>query len=265
MNHDQQSEPLTFIANISDQKPENIIHAKNDCPFCDTQHLTNILNQEGDRIWLENKYKVIEHALQTVIIESDNHLGDPSNYTQTENRKIFAFALKCWAKMRADPKYKSVLMYKNYGPYGGGSLRHPHFQVVGLEKINGYAAVYPKNFVGTTIWKNAKVTVNISDFPIMGFLEFNVLLGDEKQPELLADSVQTIIAYVLKDYANGFCNSYNLFFYIVNGQITCKITPRFTVSPYYAGYKISQNFDRKRIEDICSELRPVFQAQARKN
>ena len=75
-------EPLIF-------KPENIKHPEGYCPFCDRENLTNILlDKDGDCIWLVNKFRTLQDTMQTIIIESKDHLGDQSSYSQLENRKI---------------------------------------------------------------------------------------------------------------------------------------------------------------------------------
>ena len=56
------------------------------------------------------------------------------------------FALGCWQQMIDSQQYRSVLMYKNKGPLSGGSLVHPHMQIVGLEQEDGYAALTSANF-----------------------------------------------------------------------------------------------------------------------
>lgn len=47
-----QAHPLIFDTAIAKDKPENIRHPHNACPFCDPQQLTDILAQDADRIWL---------------------------------------------------------------------------------------------------------------------------------------------------------------------------------------------------------------------
>ena len=139
-------EPLIFHLQVARKKPENIRHPKGYCPFCDRKNLTNILDKDGDCIWLVNKFRTLQDTMQTIIIESKDHLGDQSNYSQLENRKIIKYVLECWQKMINQNKYKSVLLYKNFGQRSGGSLRHPHFQIVGLDKKDGYANISSKNF-----------------------------------------------------------------------------------------------------------------------
>lgn len=65
-------------------------------------------------------------------------------------------------------------MYKNKGPLSGGSLVHPHMQIVGLEQEDGYASLTSANFEGINVWQQGRIAANISTEPIMGFFEVNV-------------------------------------------------------------------------------------------
>lgn len=149
------NQPLKFDYNAAKGKPENIRHPKGYCPFCDVAHLTNILAQEQDRIWLVNKFRTLEDTFQTVVIESSDHEGGPSIYSIEQNRQVFEFAFKCWQKMIDSNQYTSVIMYKNFGPLSGGSLRHPHFQIVGLNDYDVYQNISVENFTGVFYLKSA--------------------------------------------------------------------------------------------------------------
>lgn len=248
-------EVLVFQPQVAKNKPETIIHKNNACPFCDVPHLTDILAQEDDRIWLVNKYRTLIDTWQTVLIESSNHNGDISNYDVNQNRKVIKFALNAWAKTMADPKYKSVVLYKNFGPYSGGTLTHPHMQIVGFEKIDGYKNITDTNFSGPMIWENETVAVTLSDQPVMGFVEINVILKIKAGLNKFADTIQKIVQYILNDYFGGRCNSYNLFFYQNSqGQTVAKALPRFVDSPYFVGYRISQVNDEARTVQLKQEI-----------
>lgn len=246
--------PLIFDAEINNVKYASAGHSKIVCPFCDTEHLQNIFRTEGNKIWLKNKFSTIRESLMTVIIESDLHLGDVSVYPREENRSVFRFAIECWDELIQSGKYQSVLMFKNFGPHSGGTLRHPHMQIVGLENVDGYLQISPENFDGVEIKKNG-VTVTISTRPIMGFVEFNVIISELKNIEKMADDVQTITQYILGEYMGGHCDSYNLFFHHIGELYICKIVPRFITSPYFIGYKIPQVNQLDRLEEIANDLR----------
>ena len=63
---------VKFNTDIGKTKPENLVHAEAACPFCDVEHLTDIIETDGDIIFLRNKYNVIESADQFVLIEGAN-------------------------------------------------------------------------------------------------------------------------------------------------------------------------------------------------
>ena len=252
----QPNAPLVFIRRAAQGKPENIRHRDGYCPFCDVDSLENVIRRDGDRIWLVNKFRTLADTLQTIVIESARHDGDPMNYTREENRKVFRFALSCWQEMLSSGKYRSVLMYKNYGPLSGGSLLHPHLQIVGLKHKDGYERVSPNAFDGVTVRQDGACCVTISTHPVMGFEEFNVSVpaaGGElgcggEHADWLADACAETIRYVIEQHHGGRCTSYNLFFYHLgtdvaapgDARIVVKVVPRWPTSPYFVGYRISQ-------------------------
>ncbi|MFD1670645.1 DUF4931 domain-containing protein [Agrilactobacillus yilanensis] len=247
---------LVFKPEIARKKPENIIHKDTSCPFCDVASLTNILEQSGDIIWLMNKYQMLEDTWQTVIIESAKHDGDFSNYTENENREIIQFAVKAWQQVLATHKYESVVLYKNYGPLSGGSLSHPHMQIVGFKHMDVYEEVSTANIeAGLTIWSADGAKLNVSEKPIMGPIELNVTLERPEAIPVFADLIQKSVQYVLEDCFDGRCDSYNLFFYFNQAQqIVAKIMPRFIVSPYFVGYKLSGISDDNEFVTIKKDI-----------
>ena len=251
-------DPLVFQTNAAKHKPENIRQPLNACPFCAPAQLTNVLLQQAGMIWLVNKFRTLQNTLQTLIIESTDHQGDISNYTVAYNRQLFAFAFQCWQQLQADPRYQSVVMYKNYGPLSGGSLRHPHLQIVGFEQIDGYADISLAHFQGLPVSETDALTVTISTKPVMGFVEINVHLKQATALIALADTVQAIITYVLQRHYHGQCDSYNLFFYQLNGDVYCKVLPRFVVSPYFVGYHLAQVNDHEQLMAVQHGLRTIF-------
>ncbi|GAF36873.1 galactose-1-phosphate uridylyltransferase [Lentilactobacillus farraginis DSM 18382 = JCM 14108] len=256
------NQPLTFDYEAAKGKPENIRHPKGYCPFCDVDHLTNILAKEADRIWLVNKFRTLEDTFQTVVIESSDHEGGPSTYSLEQNRRVFQFAFKCWQKLISSNKYTSVIMYKNFGPLSGGSLRHPHFQIVGLNDYDVYKNVNIQNFTGVSVDKTEGRMITLSTNPIIGFVEINISINQLAEIDTLADAVHVIVKYLLKDYMGGRLSSYNLFFYRLADRFYCKIVPRFATSPYFVGYKIAQVQNHKRLVEIAAEIRARLNREA---
>lgn len=241
---------LVFDVMQAKGKPDDRRRPDGYCPFCDTANLTDIIRRDGESIWLVNKFRTLRHTMQTVLIESSEHEGDIAEYAPEENRRILRFALSCWDEMIASGKYASVLMYKNFGPLSGGSLVHPHLQIVGLEREDGYAALAPENFTGIDVWRRGRVSLNISTAPIMGFFELNVVApqgiassqdpADRAEADRFFDVIQVAVRYVLNGHHGGRASSYNLFFYHFGGMTIAKVLPRWVVSPYYVGYRLAQ-------------------------
>ena len=261
---------LVFDTHQAQGKPDDNRRPTGYCPFCDTASLTDVIRREGDRIWLVNKFRTLRDTMQTIIIESADHEGDPSVYSRTENRGVFRFALSCWNEMIESRDYASVLMYKNYGPLSGGSLVHPHLQIVGLKREDGYAALRPEHFEGIEVWEGDRVRVTISTEPIMGFFEVNVHAPegvaasrdpkDAATADRFIDAMQVAIRYVLNEHHGGRATSYNLFFYHMGGRTIAKVMPRWVVSPYYVGYRLAQVNAANSLDVDAARLRELLAA-----
>lgn len=241
---------LVFDVMQAKGKPDDNRRPGTSCPFCDVEGLQNIIRRDGDCIWLENKFRTLRHTMQTVLIESADHDADLTTYEIDELHHVMRFALSCWEQMIADERYKSVLMYKNMGPLSGGSLTHPHMQIVGLEQEDGYAALGPQHFAGTSVWSRGRVEVTISNEPIMGFFEVNVSCpqglaqsedaDDARDADRFAEALQAVVRYILNEHHGGRASSYNVFFYHMDGKTIAKALPRWVVSPYFVGYRLAQ-------------------------
>ena len=223
---------LVFDVQQASGKPDDNRRPGTACPFCDTEGLTNIIQRDGDCIWLENKFKTLRATRQTVLIESADHDADLVTYEPDELHHVMRFALGCWQQMIDSQQYRSVLMYKNKGPLSGGSLVHPHMQIVGLEQEDGYAALTSANFEGIDVWRRGRISVNISTEPIMGFFEVNVSAPqgiaasddarDQVEADLFADATQVALRYILHEHHGGRAESYNLFFYHMERPDHCQ-------------------------------------------
>lgn len=240
---------LHFNQAIARTKP-NSVHRNSACPFCDTEALTGILDQQDSIILLENKYPVYQDAYQTVLIETDVCHSELSEYPLPHLYKLIRFGVEKWREMEATGLYSSVLFFKNHGPLSGGSIRHPHMQIVGLENINYRDNLREEYFIGEEIAAADGVSFNLSTKPMIGFTEFNVITRDLSQLDTAARFIQ-ITAHYLLNHLRG-CTSYNLFFYDWEGQVITKIVPRFATTPLFVGYglrQVSNNIDHI-IKDI---------------
>ena len=224
---------LVFDVQQANGKPDDNRRPGTACPFCDTEELANIIRRDGDCIWLENKFKTLRATRQTVLIESSDHDADLVTYAPDELHHVMRFALDCWQRMIDSRQYRSVLMYKNKGPLSGGSLVHPHMQIVGLEQEDGYASLTSANFEGINVWQQGRILVNISTEPIMGFFEINVSAPqgiaasddarDQAEADLFADAIQVALSYILNGHHGGRAESYNLFWAVGPLPRRCRV------------------------------------------
>ncbi|MBO1307228.1 DUF4931 domain-containing protein [Enterococcus sp. 669A] len=263
MTKPNQQQPLIFSHVAAQGKPQHMTAEKNGCPFCNYADTENILTEAGDFTWVLNKYATLENTLQTIIIETKDHDADITTYSRQYNRDLMRFAIDCWQEVKHDPKYQSVLFYKNHGPLSGGSLKHAHMQVVGLEELDGEENLVAENFTGIEVFQRGNLSINFSTEPVMGFLEINLIVPDNNVEELdhLADGIQDTVQFILNEYYRGRCDSFNLFLYEREGQLIAKITPRFMTSPYYVGYKLSQTFTNEHLEGIGEEFRAFLETK----
>lgn len=244
--------PIEFDLHIGKQKPYS---ARGEaCPFCAPETLTQILERRGDMIWLMNKYPVFHRTWPTVLVESARHDGDLSTYSTDEVRRIISFGLEKWQETAARKEFRSVICFRNFGPASGGSQRHPHSQIIGLYDYDYRENINPENFFGAAIHEDEACDVTLSDYPICSMAEFNISLKKGAEPALFADAIQKIARFVLSDFPIP-CDSYNLFFYDLRGRIRAKIFPRYTASPLYMGYRITQVVDGASRQYILDTLR----------
>jgi len=246
---------IRFNTDIGQQKPENIIHSDAECPFCDVEHLTDIIETDGDIILLKNKYNVIETADQFVIIEGKDCYADMPSYSGEHMHRLIRLGLRHWKEMLSSGKYSDVLFFKNYGPLSGGTIRHPHMQLIGFPEINGDLFFLPEEMQGLVIDRTEHVELNISTYPRIGFGELNIVPEIDSNPDILADYIQIAVDYLMNHF-NKRCNSYNIFFYHKGEQIYVKLLPRFATSPYFIGYNI--HLLPSNVERIAEEMKRLY-------
>jgi ATP adenylyltransferase/5',5'''-P-1,P-4-tetraphosphate phosphorylase II len=230
---------LFFNTAIGVKKPGTIRNKEQSCPFCAREELTDIIDVQDPIILLKNKYPVLENAFQTVIIETDDCLSELSLYTKEHLEKLLSFGIKHWNAMEASGKFKSVIFFKNHGPLSGGTIAHPHMQIIGLNNIDYQEGISKAHFDGLKIQEKDSVLFTLSTKPKVGFYEFNVKMAHLNEIGVFASYVQIAVHYILNHFPFQ-CNSYNLFFYKLEGEIYVKVMPRFITTPLYMGYSIPQ-------------------------
>lgn len=134
------------------------------------------MKKKGDIIWLMNKFPVFEHTWPTVIVETSDHNGELSTYEPEKLHEVVSFGLSHWLKLESDKRFKSVLYFRNYGPGSGGSQRHPHSQIIGLENYDYRDNILGENFLGSLVHEDEDCYATISDYPLSCMGELNVTL-----------------------------------------------------------------------------------------
>jgi ATP adenylyltransferase/5',5'''-P-1,P-4-tetraphosphate phosphorylase II len=232
---------LVFLNDINKDKPNEFqkVNVK-ECPFCNRDKLTDIIDEKGPFMLLKNKYPTIKDTYQLVIIETYKCDTDMGMYSEKYMEELIRFSVTHWLRIEESGEYKSVIFYKNHGPRSGGSLKHPHMQIVGIKDIDYKLRIKDEYFKGIEINKSDSCLVNLSHKPFNGFTEFNIIIDDDLHAlNELSLNLKKIVHYLLNNYFVK-CDSFNIFFYHIKGKIICKVMPRFTSSPLLLGYGIRQ-------------------------
>lgn len=245
---------IKFNTDIGKTKPETV-RVETACPFCDVEHLTGILDVDGDIIFLRNKYNVIEGADQFVLIEGRECNTDMPAYSPEKMRRVIGMGIKQWKNLLACGKYQEVLFFKNYGLMSGGTIRHPHMQLVGFPRLKSELLFDEAELLGIIIAEFDGVQLNISNCPRVGFGELNVVVERGGSLDALADFLQVAVHYVTNFFSKKI-TSYNIFFYRRAEKIFAKVMPRYATSPYFVGYNI--HFLPNNIGRIAEEIRNYY-------
>ena len=249
---------IKFNTDVGRTKPATLFHAETACPFCDVEHLTDIIERDGDIIFLRNKYNVIEGADQFVLIEGRECKIDMPDYPQEKMRRVIKTGVRHWQNLLACGKYEEVLFFKNYGVMSGGTIRHPHMQLVGFPHLNSDLLFDEAEIRGVVITQRDGVEFNVSNSPRVVFGEFNVVVERGGSLDALADFLQVGVDYVKNNFQrNG--GSYNIFFYRRYEKIFAKIMPRYATSPYFVGYNV--HFLPNHVERVADEVREIYFSQ----
>jgi len=233
----------------------NILNKSVKCPFCDVPNLEHIIDREGPIILLKNKFPVLQRANQTVLIETDQCESELSLYPKAHLHKLFRFAIHHWLNFNKDNHYKSVILFKNHGPFSGGSLSHPHSQITGFEEIDYRDKVTLTDFQGITIDKSGDVELTLSTHPRVGFYEYNVTMKHLSSIASFAEYTQIAVHYILNHFPFNI-NSYNLFFYQMDDTIYVKIVPRYVTTPLFIGYSIPQVANN--LSELVSDMKRIY-------
>ncbi|MDM5315279.1 DUF4931 domain-containing protein [Fictibacillus sp. b24] len=246
---------IKFFTEVGAQKPNSIKNKETPCPFCRIDELEEVLDTRGSIILVKNKYTVLDGAYQTVLIETDECEGELSEYSKEHLYDVLRFGLDHWERMLNSGEYRSVMFFKNHGPLSGGTIRHPHMQIIGLNEVDCMHDFSVNQFEGLSILEKDGVRFTVSNEPRVGFYELNVIWEKDADLTLLADCIQTGAHFLLNHFHRN-CTSYNLFFYKNNETSYCKIMPRFITSPLFMGYGVQQVANN--IEGIAQKIKDIY-------
>ncbi len=228
---------VEFSFQANQQKPVTINKNGISCPFCDREQMEIIIEERGPYKWIVNKYQTLTDTDMTLIIETEKCGHDLGDYSDDYVKDLWKFTIEKYEEMKADPQYKSVILFKNYGFLSGGSLSHPHMQIIGFRSIDAKNKITKKNLTGYPVIESP-IRIDVSEEPVVNFVEYNFHFN---QVEIgsMTKLLQRFVKGQLK--ANEHREyGYNLFLYELNDQYVLKYTPRHPVSPYYIGYNIKQ-------------------------
>ena len=201
---------IDFDTHIGQQKPNSLLRGEA-CPFCDREHLTDIIAEEDGIILLKNKYNVMVGADQFVLIEGRECQTDMPDYPKEKMHRLIAFGLHHWQKLLHCGRYEEVIFFKNFGPLSGGTIRHPHMQYIAFPALTEPLTVQPEEFSGPVIYEQGQVKMTVSEQPHIGFWEFNLIATaqDSATIDTLADYIQLGTDYLTHHFHKR-CNSYNI-------------------------------------------------------
>lgn len=236
---------LHFLSDIGREKFTSQ-DSDSQCPFCNREALSDILDEEDPIILVKNKYPTLANTFQTVLIETNDCSANMTTYESSHMQRIITFGINHWIEMEKSGKFKSVVFYKNHGPLSGGTINHAHMQIVGLKNIDYKLNLRDDIFDGIEICQEGNCVLNISTKPNACATEFNIMTTP-RNDQFMADNIQKIVKYILNQ-----CGSFNLFFYQWKKSTICKIMPRYVTSPFLVGYSIPQT--SSRLNQIVEEI-----------
>ena len=250
---------LEYNLDIGQTKPDNVHRQEDYCPFCDVEHLTNVMETRGHMIWLENKYPVLKDCWQTIIIETDDCNGDFAKYPADQALDLIRFGLEKWQQVKDMGRFQSVVFYRNHGFMSGGTIRHPHSQIVGFEDYDYHDDISAANLQGHEVLSSTAMNINVSEMPNIGFYEFNLILKDREQLAPFVHHMQQTADFMVNKFVHH-NESYNIFFYDFPGDdnLYVKMVPRFLTNPLYVGYKIIQVANVEHRNHVIEEYKKAL-------
>lgn len=266
MEQDPLKHILEYNLDLGKNKPDTVHRDESYCPFCDVANLKNVIETRGHMIWLENAFPVLKDSWQTLIIETDDCDGDFSTYSREYAVKLMQFGLEKWQQVKAMDTFKSVVFYRNHGYMSGGTIHHPHSQIVAFKEYDYHEDIRPYHFTGKPILLGDGIEINLSLRPIIGFYEVNLILTDSTKLSAFVNYMQITASYFMRCFVR-FNDSYNIFFYDFpgDGALYVKIIPRFLTNPLFVGYMVPQITNSAHAQRFINRLRSALMIKGNPN
>ncbi|NGY88182.1 DUF4931 domain-containing protein [Bacillus megaterium] len=244
---------ITYKTNIGNNKPNTLINKNYKCPFCNREELHkegHMLRETSEFLIAKNKYPVLEGSYPAVIVEHNScneHIG---TYSVEYLERLLKFCLSYYADLEKTGSYKSIAFFKNHGIFSGGSIQHPHMQIIGFQ--NDSYEVNNNDFNGIPIISNELIEWNFSNKPKSEFFEINLTLKNKDHLNKFCAYLQKSVQFVLQ-VLNTKHQCYNLAFQIEDDCIKVKIISRGPTSILLLGFGIHQT--PNNLEELADQLR----------
>ncbi len=237
-------EKIYFDRNINSKKPSTIRNRESACPFCDRSQLAGIIEECEDLILINNKFSTLQNADMFVLVESNICESDMHIYDLDKITNLLQYGINKWIELEATGKYKSVAYFKNKGALSSGTIRHPHMQLIGFRDQDCMKSITLENVTGREVLIEGLIPFNLSNNPVVSFLEINLKVTDDIRK--FARTVSFLANYMEEIYW-GLEASYNFFFYNIEGERYLKIMPRYATSAITLGYDICQVYTEEQL------------------
>ncbi len=63
-----------------------------------------------------------------------------------------------------------MILYKNHGPFSGGSLHHAHMQIIGMKYVDYLENIEEENFQGLIVQKMNALSLIFQSVPLLASL-----------------------------------------------------------------------------------------------
>lgn len=226
------------------------------CPFCNKHGLLEETIIKEDPIeqflWLPNRYPANKNMDMTLIIEGNDCEYDFHEYRIEKIAHLLKFSEHCYEEFKERGNYQDILLFKQFGKYSGGTVRHGHLQLVGLyeKQVNDElikTSLLKEN--NHSIYKNKSVELNYNLFPVGEHEAFNLIY---KRNENLEIDVSKVLRLMINYIIDNGSESYSLAFYINEDDIVIQIKDRYISSTFNVHYGIKSVFEyeEKKINEL---------------